>query len=372
MPWAPGSRPTRWTLSVSKTCTKSSSSTGSRELVKLFYDKAEATRKELPDDKKTEFLFLCNDVYTYKLVEEWTISAFYTGVRDIRPETLRLFRHGTDMRCFDGLVRNMRFYDFLIPVQKIINVSTTRTFFSAPRPRRSLRSRTAISSTSGSLITDTTTPYPNIIRVRLDADLMEQSRAVLYLGVEDVRLFPFPDGTVRFLGTGYHQNDTLGVVTGVYPTDLNSVTELTQKFNPGTHCEKNWVHVLPRGETEPRIIYGWHPIRLCRRDDNEIATPPLFASLRGSTNGCVEVWFVVHFVEYTTPRRYYHMVLVLDDAMTEIKRVTAPFLFENQNIEYCLGLVVEPSRLIFSYSTWDETSKIAIVDRASMKLWDSN
>jgi hypothetical protein len=82
------------------------------------------------------------------------------------------------------------------------------------------------------------------------------------------------------------------------------------------------------------------------------------------------MWFVTHFVEYATPRRYYHMVLVFDDAMTKLRRISPSFNFENQNIEYCLGLVVEQDRLLFSYSTWDETSKIAVSNRSSFPLVD--
>lgn len=379
---------------------------GKSKVAKLFYEKAEATRRALPDEKKTDFLFLSNDVYTHKLAEEWTISAFYTGVRDIRAETLRVFKYGTDMHAFHGLVRNMRFYDFSIPIERVLNVSTTLIYedilFKSSSPSliavddgylMNIRLVNYGYDKGSGLIT--VTPHPNIITmnisVRLDANLVEISRNVLfvplkeprrlYMGVEDVRLYKeTSSGAVTFMGTGYHKNDTLGVVTGVYPDELNSPTELRQNFNPGTGCEKNWVHVLPSDETEPLIIYGWHPVRLCRRTvDNEIlierevATPPLFAALRGSTHACAydgEIWFVTHFVEYGTPRRYYHMILVFDEAMTEVRRVTAPFMFETQEIEYCLGLIVEKDRLLCSFSTWDETSKIAVIDKASLTLWD--
>ena len=99
----------------------------------------------------------------------------------------------------------------------------------------------------------------------------------------------------------------------------------------------------------------------------------MFQHVRGSSHGFrwnEEMWFIVHFVDYRHPRKYYHMVLVWDAAMTEILQVTAPFCFEGQSIEYCLSLIVEEERLLCTYSTWDETTKIAVVKKSALPLVD--
>ena len=44
-------------------------------------------------------------------------------------------------------------------------------------------------------------------------------------------------------------------------------------------------------------------------------------------------------------------------------RYSAPFKFEGEPIEYCLGIIVEDEKVIVSYSTWDRTSKIAIYNK---------
>jgi hypothetical protein len=44
-------------------------------------------------------------------------------------------------------------------------------------------------------------------------------------------------------------------------------------------------------------------------------------------------------------------------------RHSAPFKFEGECIEYCIGLVVEEDRIIVPYSTWDRTTKIAIYNK---------
>jgi hypothetical protein len=78
--------------------------------------------------------------------------------------------------------------------------------------------------------------------------------------------------------------------------------------------------------------------------------------------GPAELWFVVHLVSYEAPRHYYHMLVVFDEQLT-LKRYSAPFKFEEECIEYCLGLVVEADRVIMTYSTWDRTSKIGVYDK---------
>jgi hypothetical protein len=47
----------------------------------------------------------------------------------------------------------------------------------------------------------------------------------------------------------------------------------------------------------------------------------------------------------------------------ELLRYSAPFKFEGESIEYCLGIIVEDERVILTYSTWDRTTKIAIYNK---------
>ena len=74
------------------------------------------------------------------------------------------------------------------------------------------------------------------------------------------------------------------------------------------------------------------------------------------------MWFVVHLVSYESPRHYYHMLVVFDEQLA-LKRYSAPFKFSKENIEYCLGLVVEKERVIMTYSTWDRTTKIGVYSK---------
>ena len=47
----------------------------------------------------------------------------------------------------------------------------------------------------------------------------------------------------------------------------------------------------------------------------------------------------------------------------ELLRYSAPFKFQNECIEYCIGLVVEQDRIICTYSAWDRSTIIGIYNK---------
>ena len=93
--------------------------------------------------------------------------------------------------------------------------------------------------------------------------------------------------------------------------------------------------------------------------------PKMFKRARGSTCGYKyknEIWFVTHIVSYEQPRHYYHVIVVFDNDMN-LQRYSAPFKFDSDPIEYCLGLVVKDNNVVISYSTWDRTTRIGVYDK---------
>jgi len=126
------------------------------------------------------------------------------------------------------------------------------------------------------------------------------------------------------------------------------------------------------------MIYKWFPLQI-RKVNNETGIlenveektmPWIFKYARGSSCGYSihsevyhsEVWFVVHIVSYEKPRYYYHLLVVFDQDLN-LLRYSAPFKFEGECIEYCIGLVVEDNKIIIPYSTMDRTTKVAIYDK---------
>jgi len=205
-----------------------------------------------------------------------------------------------------------------------------------------------------------------------------------YIGVEDVRIFnDIENNELLFIGSGFHQNNQIGIVAGKYDAQLCTLFENELKTNfTNNLCEKNWVYVDYNNSTH--IIYEWYPLKICKLN-NKIITlvetknmPKLFNIVRGSSCGFKynnnEIWFVTHIVSCETPRHYYHVIVVFDNNMN-LLRYSAPFKFEGEPIEYCLSIIVEDERVLINYSTWDRTTRIGVYDKKyidSMIIYSNN
>ena len=91
--------------------------------------------------------------------------------------------------------------------------------------------------------------------------------------------------------------------------------------------------------------------------------PNIFIFTRGSTCGYEyedKIYFIIH--KTTIINNYYHMLVIFDLSMNLIAYIDE-FKFENCKIEFSIGLVIEKEKIIISYSTYDNNSKIAIYDK---------
>jgi hypothetical protein len=141
-------------------------------------------------------------------------------------------------------------------------------------------------------------------------------------------------------------------------------------------CEKNWCYVYNK-YNDLRVVYDWSPLTIAEvSSPNTLkilskadAVPDFFQDLRGSSHGVTvgnERWFLCHIANYTTPRTYYHILVVLDENLV-YKRNSILFKFHDVCIEYSLGLVVEEERVLISYSRMDRTSAILEIPRATVE-----
>jgi glycosyltransferase involved in cell wall biosynthesis len=204
---------------------------------------------------------------------------------------------------------------------------------------------------------------------------------IRYLGVEDVKVFSH-QGALRFLGTVQDDKGRPRIGEGAYNLDWTMLVPVVYPSPTGADCEKNWVY-FHDAKGALKTVYKWSPLTVGDMADGKFTTthtvtesvPAFFRNLRGSTNGTTvrgadgrdEVWFMCHYVGYSTPRQYYHCIVVLDPATFAVKRHSALFKFEGEKIEYALGLVVESDRIMISYSKWDAESILAVYDRAALE-----
>lgn len=366
-------------------------------LADLYYG---ICKKQL--DKKlsrNDYLFLYNDVYTYKLYYEYTIFSYYLANKNIQYETIQILNYSKSQTEIDNLFSNMKFYKYILPSVQIIDFTNEIIVNINGIPTRFYSSSSCIipnkTENKGYLMNQRYVNY----RISETGDYLDCDKHIItincfleldnkfnilshklfdldyedrrYLGVEDIRIvYNKRKERYQFIGTGLHRDNHIGMVYGDYNinTNLNS-----KELMNITDCEKNWVY-LPIND-EMLVIYNWFPLKIGHIDEttntwvprSERQMPSLFSRVRGSTCGVFdedkkEYWFVCHLVSYEKPRHYYHIFVILNENM-ELLKYSAPFKFTENCIEYCLGLVVEKERIILTYSTMDRTTKLGIYAR---------
>jgi len=373
---------------------------GQNKVSKLFYDSAKQILNK--NNNIDDYLFLSNDVYKYKLYYEYTIIAGYNNIKNINDEVITILNNTSDSHIYNNLFSNMKFYkDVLIP-SKLIDLNFSVGVHVCDKTIKFTSSSSSIIKHS---VNDQYLMNIRAVNYRIDdrgcyhdcdVHIISVNKMVVlskdfeilneklfdldfcdrrYIGVEDMKIFnDVTTNELTYIGTGYHANNQIGIVTGKYDLlkdNLSPVVEITSSFNNNS-CEKNWVFVDYLNSTH--IIYKWFPLQICKLDNvtNSISVvetkqnmPRIFSHTRGSTCGFKynnELWFVVHLVSYEEPRHYYHLLAVFNENM-DLMRYSAPFKFEGEPIEYSLGLVVEDSRVLITYSVWDRTTKLAVYDK---------
>ena len=212
----------------------------------------------------------------------------------------------------------------------------------------------------------------NLIFMNVDKNNV-QVKDTHILGLEDIRLFEI-NNTLQCIATSreFSDSDTNRIVIGNYDIEKNLISNLTILKSPKeiqyNKCEKNWIPI------DDKIIYDWHPLQIGIITNNKLEitiqknTPTFFKNIRGSSNVIKynnEYWIVVHGVKYSTPRKYYHAIVILDNEYN-IKKYTIPFYFDTFKIEYCLGLLIEDNNIIMSVSKNDSNPFIVKIDMSTI------
>lgn len=375
---------------------------GEHQTAKMFYDIAKKTLAEgIPE--KDHYLFLANDVYTYKFDYEYSILACYLNDFKINKTLVNIFNNCQDEGIIQNTFSNMKFYKHILPTQKLIDFTyiehhnvgeLDKEFFSSSAALIENKDKTGylmnirlvnywINSGGGYLNCDdyiiTNNKYMELdkdFNVTKEKTFEVEFEDKRYMGLEDVRFYldDKDKSKLVFSGTSQHKNGKIGMYYGKY--DIDEPHLRAEEVNPSfteSWCEKNWVYVNYKEENH--IIYKWNPLQICKLNEEKktidlVETrenmPLIFQHTRGSSPGCLfkdEYWFSLHLVSYETPRHYYHILAVFDKDLNFLRH-SSPFKFQGTCIEYTLGLVVEEERVIMTYSDWDRTTKVAVYDKA--------
>lgn len=350
-------------------------------------------------EDRTGFLFLHNDIYEYKIDYEYTIISSYLNVKNIGDEFVHIFNVSNEGYMLDNILSNLKFYKDILKATHTLKFDDKITDIINGENVELQSTSSCIIQTDSSQVNKycLNIRYVNYyindkglylncgdhiisknLYVELTSDLTITNSKWFdhngdtnrkYVGIEDVRIYKDKHtDKMLFIGTGFLKDERIGIVNGLYDLTKNTLdtTEILSSFNNNS-CEKNWVYTDYKDKTH--IVYNWFPVQLCeiREDDHiyivaEKPMPSMFKRVRGSSCGFKynnETWFVTHIVSYEQPRHYYHVIVVFDNDMN-LLRYSAPFKFDSDPIEYCLGLVVNDNNVLMSYSTWDRTTRLGI------------
>jgi hypothetical protein len=179
-------------------------------------------------------------------------------------------------------------------------------------------------------------------------------------GLEDVRVYGDAKGELRFLATQREYSEKNRILGGIYDPRIGRYKDCVVYEPPSpTDCEKNWLPI----EGTNDIVYAWHPLQVGQLTENKLVvstvhqTPWFFKHLRGSAVPFQvenELWALTHCVEYSTPRKYFHCMVVLDAKTYKPLRVSLPFSFRKTTIEYCIGMRPLERSVEFVFSSWDD------------------
>ena len=188
-------------------------------------------------------------------------------------------------------------------------------------------------------------------------------------GLEDVRLYN-SGGNLRFTATSVreYEKDKVRVVDGQYNETTGTYTDVSVLKSPiNFDCEKNWLPI----ENTNTFIYRWFPFEICEKKGDSIEivkripTPSMFSLFRGSAP---PIWYnnnllvLVHLVEYAKCRNYFHCFVELSLDFKPL-RITMPFVFEKNGVEYCISFRNMGGSLMECYfSSMDSQPKKAIID----------
>ena len=208
-------------------------------------------------------------------------------------------------------------------------------------------------------------------------------------GLEDIRLYNRADGELGFVGTSvnYSGQGRGRIIAGLFNEWKYTDCRVLNPPNPDSWCEKNWIPIIKDGEDH--FIYKWWPFEAGVIKDNTLVITttwehktPMLSNVRGSStfvpfsfgNGSEDrpdgsgLLGVVHFSYEGSPRRYYHMLVLLDRDTLRPLKYSDFFIFNEDSIEFCIGFTVTHDEYHFWISNFDRDPEKMSLDKNKIPL----
>jgi len=196
-------------------------------------------------------------------------------------------------------------------------------------------------------------------------------------GLEDIRLYEKGD-EIGFIATSINYSGVGRgrMIKGTYNISLGQCEKCDVLIppDPKSWCEKNWIPVMLDGSE--KIIYKWSPFEVGSIQETADGgkqlvlekswehNAPMFSNVRGSTplvetaGGFIAV---VHFSYEGGPRRYFHLLVLLERHTLMPLKYSEYFYFNELSVEFCVGMTIRDEKYHFWFSNFDrDTEKMEI------------
>jgi glycosyltransferase involved in cell wall biosynthesis len=338
--------------------------------------------KKIPLSKDS--LFIEQDVYTGLFDYEESVCRYYTlgTKRDALRESMKYLM--TNKPFPDSVYSNMKFYIEVLegestpyPVKRdLFGPNFHPAHISISEPYHNIRfvnynlnhTNTTYTMKDGSYSDSNPVLTQNACynEVTKEVVLMDDASTNLprvpahVKGLEDVRLYRNKAGDLCFSATVAEYAHRHAVMRGQYDPDTGKYRDCIVMDSPtGSTCEKNWLAITGTDD----VIYHWFPLQIGKYRGSKMdihtrhPTPWFFRHLRGSgapARTKNELWALTHFVIGEHPRNYFSCIVVLDDTTYVPKRVSIPFLFHSNYVEFSMNIRVQGKNVKCIYSTLDD------------------
>ena len=232
-------------------------------------------------------------------------------------------------------------------------------------------------------------PVPDSFRLTQLSEAIHSLQEVAFpmsVGLEDVRLWENQQGNTCYISTNVSKtsNGMPQIATGVFQTDKAEFSTMT--IHQTDLMQKNWIPW-----TDDEVIYKWCldgiVFRHLSTGDTRLVPFKIHNAILSRVRGSsifITGWnagervAVVHYSEEGNPRKYYHLLVVLQEKTGELLRHTLPFYlgeeWEKHAVNFCIGfdwtVSVSGKRLFhFWFSEMDRDPKYWVVEEGGGFQW---
>jgi tetratricopeptide (TPR) repeat protein len=361
---------------------------GKQKTAMLFYNIAKNILiKNVSSTDRYCYLFLSNDVYTYKIDYEYTIIAIYNNIKNINDEIITVLNNCTNKDIINNMISNMKFYKNILSTAYMIhefqneNESKTNSSSMITYNDNYLLNISYIDNT------DDNNKYVVKNKYQILNSEFKLTNTILINSIipkdnhniKDIYQFNnILNKSIDLISIETCENSSKNIYihrlindisdkTNLEQEILTSKLELVLKINLNNYTNNNYI--LTTYNESSCLITNWYPLQITKinLENNSldhiahINMPQIFFHIHSSSMESIcdnEKWFIMQIKSDDDISNYYNIFAIFDMNM-KLLRYSAPFNFENNPYEKALSLIVTKSNVLITYNTLSHTKIVS-------------